>query len=99
MLHRHRLIACLAGLVVGVVAVGKPGTTPQAALIVTLGVGVFAYAVGSVPSARPTRKTASHSRPLAECSDASVTPSTVGACCCSARLASSSLNAARVGSR
>lgn len=38
-------VACLAGLLVGVVAVGKPGTTAQSALIVTLGVGVFAYAV------------------------------------------------------
>ena len=45
------------------------------------------------PSASPTRNTASHSRPLAECSEASVTPSTVGACCCSARRASSSQNA------
>lgn len=38
-------VACLVGLLVGVVAIGKPGTTPQAALIVTLGLGVFAYAV------------------------------------------------------
>jgi branched-chain amino acid transport system permease protein len=33
------------GLLVGLVAVGKPGTPPGAALIVTLGLGVFAYAV------------------------------------------------------
>jgi branched-chain amino acid transport system permease protein len=38
-------IACLVGLLVGAVAIGKPGTTPQSALIVTLGLGVFAYAV------------------------------------------------------
>src|SRR5215207_3097812 len=30
-----------AGLLVGLVAIGKPGTTPGAALIVTLGLGVF----------------------------------------------------------
>jgi branched-chain amino acid transport system permease protein len=34
-----------AGLLVGAVAIGKPGTTPGAALIITLGLGVFAYAV------------------------------------------------------
>jgi branched-chain amino acid transport system permease protein len=28
-----------------VVAIGKPGTTPQSALVVTLGIGVFGYAV------------------------------------------------------
>ena len=39
------LTAVLAGLVVGVVAIGRPGTTPGTALIVTLGLGVFAYAV------------------------------------------------------
>ena len=33
------------GLLTGLVAIGKPGTTPQAGLIVTLGLGVFAYAV------------------------------------------------------
>jgi branched-chain amino acid transport system permease protein len=38
-------IAGLIGLVVGLVATGKPGTTPQAALIVTLGLGVLAYAI------------------------------------------------------
>jgi branched-chain amino acid transport system permease protein len=36
--------ACLLGLLVGLVAIGKPGTTPQSALVVTLGIGVFAYA-------------------------------------------------------
>ncbi|GIM96547.1 branched-chain amino acid ABC transporter permease [Paractinoplanes toevensis] len=39
------LLAAVVGLLVGLVATGKPGTTPQAALIVTLGLGVFAYAV------------------------------------------------------
>lgn len=39
------LIAGAIGLVVGVVATGKPGTTPLAALIVTLGLGFVAYAV------------------------------------------------------
>jgi branched-chain amino acid transport system permease protein len=39
------LAAALAGLVVGVVAIGRPGTTPGTSLIVTLGLGVFAYAV------------------------------------------------------
>lgn len=38
-------VAGVLGLVVGLVAIGKPGTTPQAALIVTLGIGVFAYAI------------------------------------------------------
>ncbi len=38
-------LAALAGLVVGVIAIGRPGTTPGTALIVTLGLGVFAYAV------------------------------------------------------
>ncbi|HET7539163.1 MAG TPA: branched-chain amino acid ABC transporter permease [Polyangiaceae bacterium] len=33
------------GLVTGCVAIGKPRTSPQASLIATLGVGVFAYAV------------------------------------------------------
>jgi branched-chain amino acid transport system permease protein len=33
------------GLLAGLVATGKPGTTPQAGLIVTLGLGVLAYAV------------------------------------------------------
>ncbi|MEU4242640.1 branched-chain amino acid ABC transporter permease [Actinoplanes sp. NPDC026619] len=39
------LVAALTGLIAGAVATGKPGTTPQAGLIITLGLGVFAYAV------------------------------------------------------
>jgi branched-chain amino acid transport system permease protein len=39
------LLAAGAGLLTGAVAIGKPGSTPQSALIVTLGLGVFAYAV------------------------------------------------------
>jgi branched-chain amino acid transport system permease protein len=39
------LTAALAGLLVGVVAIGRRGTTPGTSLIVTLGLGVFAYAV------------------------------------------------------
>jgi branched-chain amino acid transport system permease protein len=39
------LTAALAGLLVGVVAIGRPGTTPGTSLIITLGLGVFAYAV------------------------------------------------------
>jgi branched-chain amino acid transport system permease protein len=39
------LLGALAGLLVGIVAIGRPGTTPGTSLIVTLGVGVFAYAV------------------------------------------------------
>jgi branched-chain amino acid transport system permease protein len=38
-------VAAACGLLVGAVAIGKPGTSPGAALIVTLGLGVFAYAV------------------------------------------------------
>ncbi|GID90919.1 branched-chain amino acid ABC transporter permease [Amorphoplanes digitatis] len=38
-------LAGLVGLLVGLTAIGKPGTSPQSALIVTLGVAVFAYAV------------------------------------------------------
>ena len=45
----------------------------------------------------PTRNTASHSRPLAACSDARVTPSTVGACCAAARSSSSATRSATVG--
>jgi branched-chain amino acid transport system permease protein len=37
-------LAGLVGLLVGLVATGRPGTTPQSALIITLGIGVFAYA-------------------------------------------------------
>jgi branched-chain amino acid transport system permease protein len=38
-------VAALAGVLVGVVAIGRPGTDPGTSLIVTLGLGVFAYAV------------------------------------------------------
>lgn len=38
-------VAALAGLVTGIVAVGKRGTTPLTALIVTLAIGFLAYAV------------------------------------------------------
>jgi branched-chain amino acid transport system permease protein len=39
------LVAALAGGLTGVIAIGKRGTLPQASLIVTLGVGIFGYAV------------------------------------------------------
>lgn len=39
------LVTAALGAVVGVVAVGKRGTTPQASLIATLGVAIFGYAV------------------------------------------------------
>ncbi|MET8139020.1 branched-chain amino acid ABC transporter permease [Sphaerisporangium sp. NPDC005288] len=39
------LIATLAGLLTGVLAIGRRGTTPQSSLIITLGAGVLAYAV------------------------------------------------------
>ena len=39
------LVAAAAGLFTGIVAYAKPGTTPQASLIATLGVGIFGYAV------------------------------------------------------
>lgn len=39
------LTAALVGLLVGLVAIGRPGTEPGTSLIVTLGAGVFAYAV------------------------------------------------------
>ncbi|WP_436530739.1 branched-chain amino acid ABC transporter permease [Actinoplanes sp. HUAS TT8] len=39
------LLAGAIGLLTGFVATGRPGTTPQSALIVTLGLGVFAYAI------------------------------------------------------
>jgi branched-chain amino acid transport system permease protein len=38
-------VAAAAGLLAGAVAIGKAGSTPQSALIVTLGLGVLAYAV------------------------------------------------------
>jgi branched-chain amino acid transport system permease protein len=39
------IAAAGAGLLTGIVAIGKRGTSPQAALIATLGVGIFGYAV------------------------------------------------------
>jgi len=39
------LLAAGSGLLTGVVAIAKSGTTPQASLIATLGVGIFGYAV------------------------------------------------------
>jgi branched-chain amino acid transport system permease protein len=39
------LVAVVAGLLTGVVAIGRRGTTPLSSLIITFGVGVFAYAV------------------------------------------------------
>jgi branched-chain amino acid transport system permease protein len=39
------LVAVVAGLLTGVVAIGRRGTTPLSSLIVTFGVGIFAYAV------------------------------------------------------
>ncbi|MEV4754424.1 branched-chain amino acid ABC transporter permease [Micromonospora sp. NPDC049559] len=38
-------VGAVTGAAVGLVAIGKPGTPPDASLIVTLGLGVFAYAV------------------------------------------------------
>jgi branched-chain amino acid transport system permease protein len=38
------LVTAGVGLLVGLLAIGRPGTTPQSALIVTLGVGFLAYA-------------------------------------------------------
>ncbi|GIE36225.1 branched-chain amino acid ABC transporter permease [Actinoplanes italicus] len=38
-------LGALAGLIVGVVAIGRPGTSPGTSLIVTLGMGVLAYAI------------------------------------------------------
>jgi branched-chain amino acid transport system permease protein len=39
------LAAAVVGLLAGVVAIGKPGTSSQASLIATLGFAIFAYAV------------------------------------------------------
>ena len=50
-----------------------------------------------MPSVSPTRNTASHSRPLAACSEARVTPSTVGACWASARSSSSATRSRQGG--
>ncbi|MEV4283116.1 branched-chain amino acid ABC transporter permease [Actinoplanes xinjiangensis] len=38
-------LGALAGLIVGAIAIGRPGTSPGTSLIVTLGLGVLAYAV------------------------------------------------------
>jgi branched-chain amino acid transport system permease protein len=38
-------LAGLIGLVVGVIAIGKPGTPPLASLVITLGLAIFAYAI------------------------------------------------------
>jgi branched-chain amino acid transport system permease protein len=39
------LAAIVIGFLVGVIAIGRPGTPPLASLIITLGVGVLSYAV------------------------------------------------------
>ncbi len=39
------LLATLCGLVVGIIAIGKPGTTTLVSLVITLGLGILAYAV------------------------------------------------------
>ena len=39
------LLGGAVGALTGLVAIGKPGTTPQSGLIVTLGLGVLAYAI------------------------------------------------------
>jgi branched-chain amino acid transport system permease protein len=39
------LVAGFAGVLVGVVAIGRPGTSPLASLIITLGLGIGSYAV------------------------------------------------------
>ena len=39
------LAAAAAGLLLGLVAIGKRGTSPEASLIATLGVGIFGYAL------------------------------------------------------
>jgi branched-chain amino acid transport system permease protein len=38
-------LAAACGLLVGLVAIGRPGTTPRASLVITLGLGIFGYAV------------------------------------------------------
>jgi branched-chain amino acid transport system permease protein len=38
-------LAAVVGLTVGAIAIGKPGTTPRAGLIITLGLGILAYAI------------------------------------------------------
>jgi branched-chain amino acid transport system permease protein len=39
------LVAAGAGLLVGLVAIGRPGTAPLASLIITLGLGIGSYAI------------------------------------------------------
>jgi branched-chain amino acid transport system permease protein len=39
------LVAAAVGVLVGLIAIGRPGTDPRSSLIVTLGLGIFAYAV------------------------------------------------------
>jgi branched-chain amino acid transport system permease protein len=39
------LVAAVVGLLVGMVAIGRSGTVPATSLIITLGLGVFAYAI------------------------------------------------------
>jgi branched-chain amino acid transport system permease protein len=39
------LVSVVAGLITGVVAIGRRGTTPLSSLIITFGIGIFAYAV------------------------------------------------------
>src|SRR5690348_8886908 len=60
--------------------------------------GVRACTIGISPSTRPGSSTASHSRPLAACMDASVTPSTAGACPSSDRWVSSAEKSVSVAS-
>lgn len=38
-------VAAAAGLLVGLLAIGRPGTGPQSALVITLGASILAYAV------------------------------------------------------
>jgi branched-chain amino acid transport system permease protein len=39
------VVAGVSGVLIGLVAIGKPGTTPLASLIITLGLGIGSYAV------------------------------------------------------
>lgn len=39
------VLAGLVGLVIGVIAIGRRGTPPLASLVITLGLGIFAYAI------------------------------------------------------
>jgi branched-chain amino acid transport system permease protein len=38
-------VAGAVGLLIGIIAIGKPGTTPLTSLVITLGLGILAYAV------------------------------------------------------